>query len=73
MIVSTCVLHQLLMSTLLGHSAIVDVGDAVGMSHGPQPVGHYNGRHVLARESVKRFLDDGFRFGVEGGGCLIEE
>ena len=61
------------MSTLLDHSAVMDVGDTVGMSHGPQPVCHHNGRHVLARESVKSFLDDGFRFGVKGGGSLIEE
>ncbi len=54
---------------LLGHFAVGgEHDDGVGAFDGRKPVGDADGRVVAAEEGRESAVDEGFRFGVEGGG-----
>ena len=58
-------LHQFIMRSLFGNLSVVNISNTIGVSYGPQPVGHHDRCHVLVGKSIESFLYDSFRFGIQ--------
>jgi hypothetical protein len=70
--VASALAKQLIMATGLDHDAVLDHENAVSVNDGVQAVGDHQGSAPGA-QAGDRILDVTLRFGIEGGGRLVEQ
>ena len=64
--------HQPGMSPLFGDTTVFQDDDTIGVLNRGEPVGDGDDSAALLK-LVEGLLDQFFRFGVEGGHCLVEQ